>query len=101
MHEEFNRSHLLELLGSGNLTVKFTKISTGELRTMYCTRNPDTIAKHEGSVPSSSFEERDATNGIVRVFDLEAKGWRSFNVSTIQELYVDTKPVANSVVFSE
>ncbi len=77
---------LRKLLHEGIVRVKFKKVN-GDERLMTCTLNPELIpesAKPKGG-PTISEEKRDST---LRVYDVSAKGWRSFIVENVITVYV-------------
>ena len=62
----------------GVVTIVFTKVSTGEQRTMKCTTNLEKIDKQFH--PAS---KRQTSTTTMRVFDLEKNSWRSFYPSNV------------------
>lgn len=74
-----NRNEMIEMLRDQVCVVKFTKVN-GESREMACTLNenaiPDTM-KPKAS-PTAWPEE------VIRVFDVNKSGWRSFKVDSVQ-----------------
>ena len=75
--------HIKEMLQDGQvIRVEFTK-RNGELRKMDCTTNLDLI-------PESEHPSEDRANYIneevVRVYDINAEGWRSFRVDSVKVL---------------
>ena len=76
-----NKSELLKNLGEGSMRVTFTK-KDGTERAMICTRSLSLIpADHQSkAVTEAVTEEMDN----IRVFDIEAQGWRSFNFSSMK-----------------
>ena len=72
------------ILGRGDiLIVEFTK-KNGDKRKMKCTTNlniiPESKYPQEGSTFSYNTEE------TVRAFDVEAEGWRSFRVDSVDAI---------------
>lgn len=77
-----SREQLIEQLTSTKLTtVTFTK-KDGSERVMHCTRNMATIPSEFH--PKNSVDVESSDN--IRVFDLDAQNWRSFNYSTVKEV---------------
>lgn len=74
------KSTLIESLKSGVVEVTFTKISTGEVRVMPCTVNPD-ILLHEGI--SSEIKDQNPDSEHLVVYALDKKAWRSFISNTV------------------
>lgn len=77
------KDELLNRLSSEKLvTVVFTK-KDGTERSMDCTRNMYTIpSEHHPKTDA----EVDASSDNIKVFDLVAQAWRSFNYSTVKEV---------------
>tara|TARA_R110001592_G_scaffold114531_1_gene314446 strand:- start:1817 stop:2074 length:258 start_codon:yes stop_codon:yes gene_type:complete len=77
------------ILGRGDiLIVEFTK-KNGDKRKMKCTTNlniiPESKYPQEGSTFSYNTEE------TVRAFDVEAEGWRSFRVDSVDAISSTTE----------
>jgi hypothetical protein len=68
-------------LDQGDLTVTFTKKSTGELRTMRCTANIPEELKKAGMIDIG--ENKD---GPVVVYSADDKGFRSFYLDSVVEI---------------
>jgi len=78
--EQKLREKLKTLLGAYVLEVEFIK-QNGDTRKMSCTTKSDKIpAGHEpkGDITVPLNE------GVIRVFDVEAEGWRSFRVDSVK-----------------
>lgn len=71
---------LKEDLKTSVLNVKFTK-ANGEVRDMICTLRDDLIP----IIPAgkTAHLERQLSDEVVRVYDLEKEAWRSFRVDSI------------------
>ena len=72
---------LEDLLITTVVTVEFTKVSDGSVRTMVCTKNFELI-------PSSDYPKQEAlptikNDEIIKVYDMEAKAWRSFRKDSV------------------
>lgn len=78
-----NREEMLALLRSGVCQVVFTKVN-GEERNMRCTLVRDMIPTDQtpNSVEATPDTEQ-PTSDVIRVFDLNANGWRSFKVANV------------------
>ena len=61
-----------------DLEVTFTKVTDGSIRVMKCTaQGPESgIGESEITTPSE-------TGALATVFDIEAKGWRSFYIDKV------------------
>ena len=68
------------LLQVGLVSVTFTK-KDGTTRTMKCTTKLDYIPWENQPIGESSIKEN---NEVIRAFDIESHGWRSFRVDSIQ-----------------
>ena len=75
--DEF-RSYIIETLKNDELTVTFNK-KDGTERVMKCTRNLSKVPSDQQ--PSGTMELKETS--AIRVFDLEANGWRSFNAESV------------------
>jgi hypothetical protein len=96
---QIRRQRLRNQLQEGPVTVTFIKKSTGLSRTMRCTTNKGLIpTEHHPKPPvvvhvvhESNFDTMEVLESeiiitdehLVKVYDLEAKGWRSFRWETI------------------
>ena len=75
--------HIKEMLQAGQVIyVEFTK-KNGETRKMNCTTNLDLIPETEH--PSDDRASY-ITEEVVRVYDLDVEGWRSFRVDSVNVL---------------
>ena len=89
-----HRKELMETLYENVLEVTFTKIN-GDTRVMECTLIPSMLPPKEESRPAplaalSPFEpataevkKKKVNEETVSVWDLKAKGWRSFRVANV------------------
>ena len=71
----------------GVCTVTFTKVN-GDTRVMKCTLNDTFIPMNDRVTHSTSnvtpeVEPQGLTKEVIRVFDVEAIGWRSFRVDSV------------------
>lgn len=71
-----------EALLNGHCKVHFMKVS-GEERTMRCTLKKDDIPSASKSDPLSQTKIRELSEDVLPVWDLDAKGWRSFRVDNV------------------
>ena len=74
---------MAKLLESPSIKVKFTKKS-GEDRVMHCTLNREILAQCGALLEASP--TRIPNPKIVVVYDLDANGWRSFDVNSVYEV---------------
>ena len=83
----FEKEALLKTLReNSSVEVSFVKKSTGQNRVMLCTLNETVLAADGASVESTS--ERKSPEHLVHVYDLEASGWRSFDINTVYAVSV-------------
>jgi hypothetical protein len=80
LDDEFVRSDLQTQLRGEILEVTFTKVN-GDKRVMNCTLM-------EQIMPTTTEEKKDTTDkkvneDILSVWDIDAKGWRSFRIKTV------------------
>jgi hypothetical protein len=73
-------NELIDKLNSGALTVEFTKVD-GSHRVMKCTRAMAIIPEEHHPKTTQTSESS------IRVFDLEAQGWRSFIYENVTNIY--------------
>ena len=72
------------ILGRGDiLIVEFTK-KNGEKRKMKCTTSLDRIPDSKHPQEASTFTYN--TEKSLRVYDIEAEGWRSFRVDSVDAI---------------
>lgn len=77
------RDEMLVMLKAGVCKVTFTKVN-GEKREMRCTLVRDMIPPE--STPKLFDDEKlENTSDVIRVFDLDARGWRSFKIANVIE----------------
>ena len=76
-----NIATLDDLLKDTVVTVKFTKVTDGSVRTMACTKNfaliPAAEYPKQDSLPAKVNED------ILKVFDMEKCSWRSFRKDSV------------------
>lgn len=77
---------LEDLLKTTVVTVEFTKVSDGSVRTMICTKNFELI-------PESDYPKHESlltikNDDIIKVYDMEASAWRSFRKDSILKFTV-------------
>ena len=73
------RNGFYAMLEEGDIEVVFTKKTDGSTRVMKCSKNMDG-EKHPESLRSGS------PDTLITVYDIEAKGWRSFYSDNIQSV---------------
>jgi hypothetical protein len=78
------RAELKEKLVSEVVEVTFTKVN-GDVRVMNCTLL-ETIVPKSTAEPKEDVTPRKVNEEIVVVWDVDAKGWRSFRINNITEI---------------
>lgn len=77
------RNWLSDMLKVGPATVTFTK-KDGTERVMKCTLVPEDLPKVE--VKEDKAPRKQRTDDVLAVYDLEAKGWRSFTLRAVKRV---------------
>ena len=77
------RNWLRDMLKVGPATVTFTK-KDGTERIMKCTLVPEDLPKVE--VKEDATPRKQKTDDVLAVYDLEAKGWRSFTLRAVKRV---------------
>ena len=76
------KEELKHLLSQNVLTVDFTKLD-GDKRVMTCTLREDMKPAATKADPLSQKKVREVSDAVVSVWDVNAKGWRSFRYERI------------------
>jgi len=87
--EGLDREGMVARLRAGTCRVVFEKLN-GEMRDMTCTLKQDEIPGHHQ--PKTAIDEEEGvlkTITALKVFDVNADGWRSFRVENVREFYSD------------
>jgi len=84
---EYNRNEMLTLLRENTCQVLFTKVN-GEERNMTCTLMHKLIPVEQLPKGTALTEERKENENTIRVFDVNASGWRSFRIDNIKSFKV-------------
>lgn len=79
------REQLVEKLKQQTLVVKFNKLN-GDFREMTCTLQEELLPPTEKTIPLSNKKIKETNHEVLSVWDLNAKGWRSFRVDRIVEV---------------
>jgi hypothetical protein len=77
---KIDKAYIQKLLFTGPALVAFTK-KDGTLREMKCTLAKDLLPLSENTAVKGT--ARVENDNLVRTYDLENQGWRSFNVSNV------------------
>lgn len=76
--EKINREDIINRLKRGIVRVNFTK-KDGEVRNMKCTLVSSLIPQE--SQPKGELNK--ITESVIRAYDVDANGWRSFVISNV------------------
>ena len=89
MTEDFgyNRTTLLEMFHSREVTVKFKK-TDGSIRLLRGTLNEDLFPAQQSLAKGVGFRQaHKPVSDLVTVWDLDAAGWRSFHPASVLEVF--------------
>ena len=78
---------IIKKLQSNKCWVTFTKVN-GELRTMWCTLDPEFLPKQIELINETESKEVPTS---IPVWDLEKNGWRSFRVDSVLKIEKGTE----------
>ena len=79
------KEELKNLLAHNVITVDFTKVN-GDRRVMTCTLREDMKPKSTKSDPLSQKAVRETSDAVVSVWDVNARGWRSFRYDRVNNV---------------
>lgn len=82
-----DRPYLLEQLRLGVVEVDFIK-ANGDKRTMRCTLKNELLPAPEKPLIDTTKPERKVSEHVIAVYDLDAKGWRSFRIDSLTSMLV-------------
>jgi len=89
LNEQSGKDWLKGLLHSGNVEVTFNKIN-GDKRVMTCTLNEDAIpAPKKEDTTETNKQDKKVNENVCVVWDINAKGWRSFRWDKVTEVLHD------------
>lgn len=74
--------NIIEQLENGIVRLSFIKVKDGQVRNMRATLKEDYIPDSD-PIPDKRKHLQDKKE-VVRVYDLDVEGWRSFRVNTLQ-----------------
>jgi WYL_2, Sm-like SH3 beta-barrel fold len=83
----FVKSNLKRSLRNGKCRVQFTSVTTGKTRDMICTLSEDFIP-----VKKQPKTDRGEAVGVINVFDVIKKDWRSFHVNEVKKFSSKVTP---------
>lgn len=82
MATELSKSNIINMLSTGIVNVKFTKLD-GTIRDMKCTLAESIIKPHE----KKTDREKKINEDIISVWDIDKEGWRSFRYDSIISIH--------------
>lgn len=85
-----NQEKVKQLLSESIAKVVFTKVN-GEIREMLCTTSADIVPAD--AVEKTPTKPRAVNENIIRAYDVENSGWRSFRIDSI--MTVDDEAFVN------
>lgn len=95
MAKTYSIDEIESMLSNGIYKVRFVSAQDASIRTMCCTRDFDWL-RSEGIADEMGWKEPkggDTNNLAIKVWDVDAKGWRSFYANLVEyiEFYSPTK----------
>ena len=82
---KLTKEQIVEALKANVCEVTFTKVN-GEVRTMPCTLQEGVVPVYERKTPVKEAKEQ---SDVLSVWCLDKQAWRSFRVSSVQELRIE------------
>jgi len=83
-----DRNEILNALRNGDVIVEFTKVN-GDYRKMICTLNESVVPKATKEDPLTQKKVRAINEDVCVVWDINAKGWRSFRWENVVNAEID------------
>ena len=83
-----DRNEILNALRNGDVIIEFTKVN-GDYRKMICTLNESVVPKATKEDPLTQKKVRAINEDVCVVWDVNAKGWRSFRWENVVNAEVD------------
>jgi hypothetical protein len=83
-----DRNEILNALKQGDVIVEFTKVN-GDYRKMICTLNESVVPKATKEDPLTQKKVRAINEDVCVVWDVNAKGWRSFRWENVVNAEID------------
>jgi len=81
------KEQLKDYLSKCVVVVTFNKVSDGSERVMLCTLDPHRMPPVDTNKAKSTRKYQEKPD-VLAVWDLEAKGWRAFNVDKVTKVQV-------------
>ena len=83
-----DRNEILNALRNGDVIIEFTKVN-GDYRKMICTLNESVVPKATKEDPLTQKKVRAINEDVCVVWDVNAKGWRSFRWDNVVNAEID------------
>ena len=83
-----DRNEILNALRNGDVIIEFTKVN-GDYRKMICTLNESVVPKATKEDPLTQKKVRAINEDVCVVWDINAKGWRSFRWDNVVNAEID------------
>ena len=81
----FDKYMLKEMLQNGIISIVFEK-ADGTIREMNCTLNPTEMPAQLLTEEQNAAKIRTENADLLAVWDVDANGWRSFNISKVRSV---------------
>ena len=81
----FDKYMLKEMLHNGVVSIVFEK-ADGTIREMNCTLNPTEMPPQLLTEQQEAAKVRNENPDLLAVWDVDANGWRSFNISKVRSV---------------
>ena len=81
----FDKYMLKEMLQNGIISIVFEK-ADGTIREMNCTLNPTEMPPQLLTEQQEAAKVRNENPDLLAVWDVDANGWRSFNISKVRSV---------------
>ena len=81
----FDKYMLKEMLQNGIISIVFEK-ADGTIREMNCTLNPTEMPAQRLTEEQNAAKIRTENADLLAVWDVDANGWRSFNISKVRSV---------------
>ena len=81
----FDKYMLKEMLQNGIISIVFEK-ADGTIREMNCTLNPTEMPPQLLTEQQEAAKVRNENADLLAVWDVDANGWRSFNISKVRSV---------------
>lgn len=83
----FTKETIASMLRDSVVTVTFTKVD-GTERVMKCTLMSEYVPVNQNSASNQVLLQETGNDNNISVWDVEAKGWRSFRISSVKSVSI-------------